>query len=108
MNKFELYLSNLGIAISRVPKAMLGSYWHIPQDGYALNVLVTLDCLANAILFGDPDETISSRAGKAMEDGKKWGCILCKLIGNSGIFSKDHCVKAIQRDKGRRAVVPLD
>ncbi len=31
---------------------------------YALNVLIALDQLANAILLGDPDETISSRAAK--------------------------------------------
>ncbi len=31
---------------------------------YLLNVLISIDQLANAILLGDPDETISSRAAK--------------------------------------------
>lgn len=34
------------------------------------NVLIALDQLGNAILFGDPDETISSRAAKNMH---VWG-----------------------------------
>lgn len=32
---------------------------------YFLNLLIAIDQLFNAITFGDPDETISSRLGKA-------------------------------------------
>jgi hypothetical protein len=35
------------------------------------NVLIALDQLVNALAFGDPDETISSRAAKAMQEGKR-------------------------------------
>lgn len=31
---------------------------------YIFNLLIAIDQLANAIIFGDPDETISSRAAK--------------------------------------------
>lgn len=31
---------------------------------YIKNILISIDQLANTILFGDPDETISSRVGK--------------------------------------------
>lgn len=32
---------------------------------YVWNVLIAIDQLGNALLGGDPDETISSRAGKS-------------------------------------------
>ena len=31
---------------------------------YILNVLIAIDQLANSLLAGDPDETLSSRVGK--------------------------------------------
>jgi hypothetical protein len=37
---------------------------------YVVNVLISLDQLANSILLGDPDETISSRLGRIKV---KWG-----------------------------------
>ena len=33
---------------------------------YLLNILIAIDQLGNAILFGDPDETISSRCAKIL------------------------------------------
>lgn len=47
---------------------------------YVWNLLVALDQFANTALGGDPRETISSRAAKAMKAGKAWGCILCRLL----------------------------
>ncbi|MDR5883617.1 hypothetical protein [Caballeronia sp. LZ032] len=67
------------------------------------NVLVALDQLANAIALGDPDETISSRAGKAMQEGKRWGCVLCRCLD---LLQKDHCLKSIESDEGARALFP--
>jgi hypothetical protein len=65
-----------------------------------LRLLLALDQLANvAVLNGDEDETISSNAGKSMARGKRWACILCRLLD---LFESDHCAKAIERDEGRR------
>lgn len=47
----------------------------------------------NAALGGSEDETLSSRAGRSMLRGEKWGCILCKLLD---IVVKDHCIKSIE------------
>lgn len=69
---------------------------------YILNILIGLDQLANAILFGDPRETISSRSDKAMKEGKKWGCTLCKFLA---LFQKDHCQKAVNPIVGDRAII---
>jgi hypothetical protein len=112
MNKIELYFSNLVIALARMGKAPLGLYKYSKEDGYLKNVLVTLDCLGNTLAFGDPDETISSRSSKAMayEQNENpprygWGCRMCSFLA---IFQENHCGKALERNKGSRAVVPDD
>jgi hypothetical protein len=69
---------------------------------YLVNILISLDQLVNSILFGDPRETISSRSDKAMQEGKQWGCILCKFLA---LFQKDHCQKAVDPTVGDRAVI---
>lgn len=103
MNKLELYLSNVGIALWRMPVAILGKYQAVPGDGWLRNVLVTLDQLGNALTLGDPNETISSRSCKAQLAGEEWGCIMCKFLS---WFQTNHCQLALERDKGRRAVIP--
>ena len=70
---------------------------------YFWNLLILLDETGNALTGGDPGETISSRAGKAMQEGKTWGCILCKFLN---LFQKDHCLKSIDKADGSRAVTP--
>lgn len=65
------------------------------------NQLIALDQTVNALLGGDPDETISSRAGKAQGEGKRWACVLCRLLN---VFDRDHCVKSIEPDEGGSAV----
>jgi hypothetical protein len=67
------------------------------------NVLIALDQFGNAVTGGDPDETISSRADKAMNKGKRWGCIMCRLLN---LIQKDHCQKSLEPDEGARAVIP--
>ena len=74
---------------------------------YILNILLGIDQLANAILFGDPDETISSRMGKWIRDEeggvrKKIAYVLCRMLH---WFDKDHCLDAIENDEGNWAVI---
>lgn len=63
----------------------------------AFNTALSLDQAANAALHGDPDESISSRAGKAKRRGDRWGCILCKLLD---AIVPNHCEDAIEFDEG--------
>lgn len=103
-----LYISNLAIALARIPKAILGFYKYHPDDGYVKNVLVAFDLLGNTLAFGDPDETISSRSGKAeayeQSRGRYGaGCRFCSFLA---IFQQDHCAKALNRNKGSRAILP--
>lgn len=63
------YLSNLGIAISQ---------------------------LANAVIGGDPDESISSRCGKQLPR-----CRLCRaLCAVLNLIDRNHCRDAIEPDEG--------
>ena len=63
---------------------------------YFLRILISIDQLANTILGGNEDETISSRAAKSKLSGKKWGCVLCKLLNK---IDKNHCEKSIEMDE---------
>ena len=69
---------------------------------YLHNLLIAIDQLANTILGGYPDETISSRMGKRIE---KNDCLLSRVICKMlDIFDKGHCKDAIEKDEG----LPMD
>ena len=55
---------------------------------YLVNILVGVDQLANAVLGGDPMQTISYRSAMAEEEHKRWGCVLCRWLSK---IQKDHC-----------------
>jgi hypothetical protein len=63
------------------------------------NIALGIDQLGNTVLRGNPDETISSRAGRVREQGKLWGCVLCKFLD---WLDPDHCNKAIEPGKGSK------
>lgn len=66
---------------------------------YLWNILISLDQLANTILGGDPDETISSRMGKNVAKRNCPFCnFMCKMLN---IIDKDHCQKSIEPDEGK-------
>ncbi|QYR20793.1 hypothetical protein KZ483_24035 [Paenibacillus sp. sptzw28] len=64
---------------------------------YVWNMLISIDQFFNTLAGGDPDETISSRAGKRAEKGCKACILLCKFLS---LFEKDHCYKSIEPDEG--------
>lgn len=68
---------------------------------YIWNVLIAIDQLANTILGGDPDETISSRAGKRQEE-QTWAKCLCWLLDK---IDKKHCQKSIEIDEGENSTL---
>lgn len=61
---------------------------------YVWNLLIAFDQLANALLMGDPMETVSHRAGEAAKEGKDWGCLLCHLLDE---LDPRHCQSALER-----------
>lgn len=65
---------------------------------YVANILLSIDQLANTLLGGDPDETISSRCGKRI-DTSKVCCALCWFLDK---IDSRHCTKYIENDEGDR------
>lgn len=63
---------------------------------YGWNILISIDQLGNTITGGDPDETISSRAGKRQQD-QWWARALCWLLNK---LDTGHCEDAIEKDEG--------
>ena len=59
---------------------------------YFQRVLLGLDQFANAIVGGNPSDTISYRAAVARSKGECWGCVFCRILN---LLQKDHCDKAI-------------
>jgi len=67
---------------------------------YLFNLLISVDQLANTVAAGNPDETISSRMGKAIREGRCVGCyITCRILH---MFDKEHCLKSIEDDENDR------
>lgn len=65
---------------------------------YVWNLLIAIDQLANAILAGDPDETISSRAAKR-QHRRVW-----RVLGRFLEWvDPGHLAKAREPDEGGRA-----
>lgn len=81
---------------------------------YLLNILIAFDQLLSAIAFGDPDETISSRLGKAQrgDHGPFWFAfwLPLRLITDCLFFPFDgwgHCRQSIEEDEGEEAILGI-
>jgi hypothetical protein len=69
---------------------------------YLLNLLIAIDQGGNAFLGGNPDETISSRVGKAAISGCRLAKAAERLI--DGLFrllagTRGHCRSCIEWDE---------
>ena len=60
------------------------------RSNRAWRIAVAYDRVGNAATGGADTETISSRAARARDNNRKWGCVLCKLLD---YFEEDHCNK---------------
>lgn len=65
---------------------------------YLRNLRIALSQLLNAVLLGDPDETLSARLGRAAMRGSKWGRWLYVALNWA---QPDHCEKAARGDGGK-------
>lgn len=63
----------------------------ITNPARAVRIAIGYDQLVNVAANGDEDETISSRADRARENGRRWGCVLCRLLDR---LDPDHCKKS--------------
>ena len=67
---------------------------------YVIQVLVAVDQLANAVLGGWADETLSSRAHR-LRDKKLW-FVVEKVINALFFLQKDHCLMAYEAELNRK------
>lgn len=64
---------------------------------WAINVLIALDRLANALLGGDRDMTVSGRMGIAIAQGR---CKLCRPVCWAlHMFDRNHCARVGEQEK---------
>ena len=95
-------LSMLAIWVLCQIAAVIASLWMLAAalagSRRAWTLAVAHDQLANAAFGGHEDETLSSRAGKAAREGKRWACVLCRMLGR---LDPDHCEKSIESDEGK-------
>lgn len=63
-------------------------------DAQGKRIGIGYDQLGHTAFNGDPDETISSHAGRAARKGRRWGCVLCRFLD---WFEQNHCEKSIER-----------
>jgi len=81
------------------------------MKAYLYHLLVALDQLANALLFGHADETLSARAWRTDQDGKLFGKItrpvidILALIVTLG-WDKHHCRTAYESEVSRKQLHP--
>ncbi|AWB55732.1 TPA: DNA helicase UvrD [Pasteurella multocida] len=72
---------------------------------YLLNIAIAIDQGFNALFFGSPDETLSSRAYRgavlAEQPKKKW-LFSYKAINKIFFWQKDHCKQAYESEVKRR------
>ena len=66
-----------------------------------VNILLAIDQLINVLMLGDPDETISSRAGRVFPDS-----IWTKFIDFIMFYQTNHCHKAIEKEGYRDILFP--
>lgn len=92
-----IYSLNISFTFHRFLLSLANQYKVKPIYSYWFNIAVVFDELLNAVLFGNPYETISSRAGKARNKGHHWGCILCRFL--DFITQREHCANAIKEFK---------
>lgn len=58
----------------------------------AWQIALSIDDSANVALNGRLGQSISSRAAYAQQAGRRWGCILCRLLDD---VSPHHCQIAL-------------
>ena len=73
---------------------------------YGFNCWYAKDNLFSAQTGGDPEETVSSRLGKARDKGSGWGYIANKVDLVARVFFNDldHCNKSKELNEGSEQV----
>ena len=69
---------------------------------YLFKIGISVDQLANTILAGEPDETLSSRAYRADNKGRLFGRFFRPLIDGVFFLQESHCAESYLSEVKRR------
>lgn len=69
---------------------------------YLLNYAIWIDEGVNTVFGGSPNETVSERAAKARNAGRRWGCVLCRMLN---WINPGHCDNSLTSTIGDDAVI---
>ncbi|WP_043330533.1 hypothetical protein [Curvibacter gracilis] len=89
----RVYLLMLLPVVALAPLAALVRYlWAVATNpGRAWGIARAFDRVFNVAANGDERETVSSRAARARDEGRAWGCVLCRLLDR---LDAGHCDQA--------------
>lgn len=69
---------------------------------YATRVLIAVDQVVNAVIGGQPDETLSARAWRLREQSRTWGLARRVIDAAFSPFGRDHCRLSFESEQARR------
>lgn len=85
----------LGILVVCALGAVVSALWMLVciliGSPRAFSISIGFDHLFNAATGGSPKETVSSRANRARANGRRWGCVLCRLLDH---IDPGHCERS--------------
>ena len=84
-----LLVLGLAVTLLRYLAAIVGS----PAKAWRVALMIDETCNVDA--NGRVNETISARAAKARNAGRRWGCVLCRALDR---IQAHHCDTALQDD----------
>ncbi len=103
MRAFALMLVALALTILLAPAIWLAQHVRYPLIGRPLSRLwwdtaIGLDQLGGAILYGEPDWTISSRTHWLARRGNRWARMFERVIDM--FFGPGHCARSYRHEFG--------
>lgn len=73
-----------------------------PRKGYLYRVTVSINQFLNTLTGGNPDETLSSRWGRAKKRGSKSAKVACSVL-SAAMRGRCHCEQSIEYDESGKA-----
>lgn len=69
---------------------------------YPKRVLISIDQVLNAIIGGQPDETLSARAWRLRSQSRLWGSTRLVIDALFSPFEREHCRLSFESEMARR------
>jgi hypothetical protein len=87
LSLMAIWLVCILCACIALPWMLVAVFTHSPRF---MQMAYAFDRVGNAVTGGSADEYLSSRANRAQKEGRRWGCILCRLLDK---VDPGHCRK---------------